>query len=112
MSENKTQFIEFLRILADQTRLDILDLLQHEKKTSLQIQKKLNKSQSTISQHLKALTNKNLIIFKINNVKSYKIKNPKIFKLLVEIGSFVANINKEKLRDLRDLDLDVIDTLS
>ncbi|MHA1703756.1 MAG: winged helix-turn-helix domain-containing protein, partial [Promethearchaeota archaeon] len=88
-------------------------LLQHEKKTSLQIQKKLNKSQSTISQHLKALTNKNLIIFdKINNVKSYKIKNPKIFKLLVEIGSFVANINKEKLRDLRDLDLDVIDTLS
>jgi len=63
MSENKTQFIEFLRILADQTRLDILDLLQHEKKTSLQIQKKLNKSQSTISQHLKALTNKNLIIF-------------------------------------------------
>ena len=113
MSEIKIEIIEFLRVLGDQTRLDILDLLQHEKKTSLQIQKKLNKSQSTISQHLKALSNKNLIIFdKINNIKSYKIKNPNIFKLLVEIDTFVANINKEKLKDLRDLDLDVIDTLS
>jgi len=47
MSEIKIEIIEFLRVLGDQTRLDILDLLQHEKKTSLQIQKKLNKSQST-----------------------------------------------------------------
>lgn len=113
MTEDRSQFIKFLRIIADQTRLDILDLLRDKKKTSLEIQKKLNKSQSTISQHLKALSNKNLIIFdKINNVKSYEIKNQNIFKLLVEIDTFVANINKEKLKDLRDLDLDVIDTLS
>ncbi len=112
-TEDRSQFIEFLRVLADQTRMDIIDLLRDEKKTSLEIQKKLNKSQSTISQHLKALSNKNLIIFdKINNVKSYEIKNQNIFKLLVEIDTFVANINKEKLKDLRDLDLDVIDTLS
>jgi len=111
MSESKVDFIEFLRVLADQTRLDILDLLRDEKKTSSEIQTTLDKSQSTISQHLKALSNKNLIYFeKINNVKSYKIKNPNIFKLLVEIKSFVVKINQEKLKDLRDLD--VIDTLS
>jgi ArsR family transcriptional regulator len=111
LSESKVDFIEFLRVLADQTRLDILDLLRDEKKTSSEIQTTLDKSQSTISQHLKALSNKNLIYFeKINNVKSYKIKNPNIFKLLVEIKSFVVKINQEKLKDLRDLD--VIDTLS
>lgn len=111
MSENKREFIEFLRILADQTRLDILEFLQYEKKTSAEIQTELKKSQSTISQHLKVLSNKNLIINeKINNVKSYKIKNSDIFKLLLEIKSFVVRINQEKLKDLRDLD--VIDTLS
>ena len=112
MSEGKDKkIIEFLRVLADQTRLDMLELLRDEKKTSLEIQATLNKSQSTISQHLKALSNKNLIIFdRINNAKSYKIKNPDIFKLLVEIKSFVGRLNQEKLKDLRDLD--VIDTLS
>ena len=111
MSESRIDFIEFLRVLADQTRLDILDLLRYEKKTSSEIQTALDKSQSTISQHLKALSNKNLIYFeKINNVKSYKIKNPNIFKFIEEIKSFVVKINQEKLKDLRDLD--IIDTLS
>ena len=114
-SKSKIELIEFLRILADQTRLDILDLLRYKEKTSSEIQTALEKSQSTISQHLKALSNKNLIFFDkiiINHqvVKSYKIKNPNIFKLLVEIKSFVVKINQEKLKDLRDLD--VIDTLS
>ena len=111
MSEDKTEFIEFLKVLADQTRLEMLELMRDEKKTSSEIQKALEKSQSTISQHLKALSNKNLIVFdKINNAKSYKIKNSDIFKLLVEIKDFVTKINQEKLKNLRDLD--VIDTLS
>ena len=111
MSDSKEEFVKFLRVLADQTRLDILDLLRDENKTSTEIQAALDKVQSTISQHLKTLTDKNLIIFdKINNVKSYKIKNPNIYKLLAEIKDFVTRINQEKLKDLRDLD--VIDTLS
>jgi len=111
MSELKKDIIELLKVLADQTRFEILDLLCREKRTSSEIQSTLDKSQSTISQHLKALSNKNLIYFeKINNVKSYKIKNPNIFKLIEEIKSFVVKINQEKLKDLRDLD--IIDTLS
>ena len=104
MSELKKDIIEFLKVLADQTRLEILDLLNRKNKTSSEIQLALNKSQSTISQHLKVLANKNLIIFeKINNkgksIKYYKIKNEEIFKLLVDIKSFVVS-NK-----------DIIDTL-
>ena len=56
MSELKKDIIEFMKILADQTRLEILDLLNHENRTSSQIQSTLNKSQSTISQQLKVLT--------------------------------------------------------
>ncbi|MBY9020632.1 MAG: winged helix-turn-helix transcriptional regulator [Candidatus Lokiarchaeota archaeon] len=110
MSENKKDIIEFLKVLADQTRLEILDLLRFEKKTSSEIQTALNKSQSTISQHLKVLTNKNLIIFdRINNIKYYEIRNSEIFKLLVDIKSYVAKINKERLKTMTNED--IIDTL-
>ena len=104
MSELKKETIEFLKLLADQSRLDILDLLYHEKKTSSEIQSALKKSQSTISQHLKVLTNKNLIIFdRIDNIKHYKIRNMEVFKLLADIRSFVAGINMSNE--------DILDTL-
>jgi len=84
--------------------LDILDLLYHGKKTSFEIQSVLKKSQSTISQHLKVLTNKNLIIFdRIENTKHYKIRNREVFKLLADIRSFVARINMNNE--------DILDTL-
>ena len=111
MSELKKDIIEFLKVLADQTRLEILDLLYHKKKTSSEIQSALKKSQSTISQHLKVLATQNLIIFeRITNIKYYKIKNREVFKFLVEIKDYVTKINQEKLKNLTDLD--VIDTLS
>ncbi|TES95073.1 MAG: ArsR family transcriptional regulator [Promethearchaeota archaeon] len=104
MSELKKETIEFLKLLADQSRLDILDLLYHEKKTSSEIQSALKKSQSTISQHLKVLTNKNLIIFdRIDNIKHYRIRNKDVFKLLADIRSFVAGINMSNE--------DILDTL-
>ena len=110
MSELKKDIIEFLKVLADQTRLEILDLIFRENKTSSEIQIALNKSQSTISQHLKVLANKNLIFFeKINNVKYYKIKNKEIFDLLGEIKVHVTRINKEKLQTISNED--IIDTL-
>ena len=102
--------IEFLKVLADQTRLDILDMLQNKRSTSLEIQTALEKSQSTISQHLKMLSSLNLISYdKIDNIKYYRASNVEIFKLLIEIKKFVVNINKEKFMDLRDED--ILDTL-
>ena len=110
MSEPKKDIIEFLKVLADQTRLEILDLLYHEKRTSSEIQLALKKSQSTISQHLKVLNSKNLIFFdRINNLKYYKIKNRDIFKLLAEIKYFVVGINKERLQTMSNED--ILDTL-
>lgn len=111
MSELRKYTIEFLKVLADSTRLEILDQLKNSEKTSKEIQEKLNRSQSTISKHLNLLIDNNLIDFeKKDNIKYYKIKNSNIFTLLSNINSTVANINTEKLKDL--IDVDIIDTLS
>ena len=98
--------IEFLRVLADPTRLEILDLLKDSEKSSSEIQKKLNRSQSTTSKHLNMLVDNNLIYFeKKNNIKHYKIKNFDIFNLIDKIYSIVGDINKEKFKDIRDQDI-------
>ena len=111
MSELRKYIVEFLKVLADPTRLEILDLLKNSEKNSSEIQKELKRSQSTISKHLNMLYENNLISFeKRENIKQYKIKNTNIFNLLSNINSIVADINKEKLKDLRDVD--IYDTLS
>ncbi len=111
MSELRKYTIEFLKVLADSTRLEILDQLKNSEKTAKEIKEKLNRSQSTISKHLNLLIDNNLIDFeKKDNIKFYKIKNSNIFTLLSNINSTVANINSEKLKDL--IDVDIIDTLS
>ena len=111
MSELRKYSVEFLKILADPTRLEIIDLLKNTKRSSSEIQEILNRSQSTISKHLSMLVDNNLINFeRKNNIKFYTIENEQIFKLLSQINSIVADINKEKLKDLRDVD--IIDTLS
>ena len=111
MSELRKFTIDFLKVLADPTRLEILDLLKNGEKNASEIQKSLSRSQSTISKHLNLLTDNNLIYFKKkDNIKYYKIKNLEIFNLISDINSIVANINKEKFKDLRDID--IYDTLS
>ena len=111
MSEFRRGVIEFLKIIGDPTRLDILDLLKGSEKSSLEIKKNLNKSQSTISKHLNMLYDNHLIEYeKKNNIKYYKIKNLNIFNLFNRINSLVAEIYKEKFKDIRDVD--VRDTLT
>ncbi len=106
MSELRKYTIEFLKVLADPTRLEILDLLKNSEKNSSEIQDLLKRSQSTTSKHLNMLAENNLITFeKKNNIKYYKIENEHIFNLISNINSIVAEINKEKLKDLRDVDI-------
>ncbi len=105
MSELRKYTVEFLKVLADPTRLEILEQLRNSEKNSSKIQEELEKSQSTISKHLNMLVDNNLIEFeKKDNIKYYKIKNIDIFTLLSHINSTVADINTEKLKDLIDID--------
>jgi len=88
-----------------------LEILKGNEKNSSEIKKILQRSQSTISKHLNMLVDNNLISFeKKNNVKYYKVKNYVIFDLIDKIHSIVFEINKEKLKDI--MDVDIYDTLS
>ncbi len=115
MNELTKFSVEFLKILGDQTRLEILEFLKNGPKSSKEIQRELGKSQPTISQHLKALLTSNLIQIEIKEnedkkkLQYYRIKERDLLKLLSSIYSYVARINNEKVKDLRDLD--IYDTL-
>ncbi|TFG01650.1 MAG: ArsR family transcriptional regulator [Promethearchaeota archaeon] len=110
MSELTEKIADFLKVLGDQTRLEVLDLLKNGEKTSKEIEAILGKSQSTISQHLKILIEIQLIDFeKKGNKNYYKIKYDYIFKILTFIQSLVVSLESEKRRKVSDLD--ILDTL-
>jgi len=110
MSKLNEEVADFLKVLGDQTRLEILELLKKGPKTSEAIQTALEKSQSTISQHLKKLSDKDLILSdRKENINNYKIKNDYIFKILNFVQSFVLDLQKERLKDISELD--IYDTL-
>ncbi|TFG22182.1 MAG: ArsR family transcriptional regulator [Promethearchaeota archaeon] len=109
MSEIRNLSVDFFKVLSDSTRLELLYLLKEREVTQAYIQKRLEKSQSTVSQHLKNLIDANLVDVEINEkVNHYKIKDKKFFELLDAVIEFVIKLNKEKLYGS---DHDVKDTL-
>ncbi|MBD3255333.1 MAG: metalloregulator ArsR/SmtB family transcription factor [Candidatus Lokiarchaeota archaeon] len=109
--------VEFLKVLADQTRLEIIELIRNSESgiiTSKKIQEELNKSQSTISQHLNNLIDASLITYDLDgNTKIYKINNEivsKLYELLDLIQIFVVTINKDKFQTSKENN-DVLDIL-
>ncbi|MFW9771888.1 MAG: ArsR/SmtB family transcription factor [Promethearchaeota archaeon] len=113
MSETNLQLIKFLKLLCDETRLNILEQLKGNQKTSKQIEELLGKKQSTISHHLNTLIEFNLVesdIREINkkNINYYGIKNKDIFKLLSQMKTFIENSNNKeflerKKREMYDI---------
>ena len=119
MSEIRELSVEFFKVLADQTRLEILYSLKEKELTQLELVKKLAKkglnngkefAQSTISQHLTKLKNSNLIDSELkNNVNHYKIKELEIFEMLNQFQVFILKTNKERSSRLDEVDR--LDTL-
>ena len=114
MSELTEKVSDFLKVICDPTRLEILELLKNGEKTSEEIQEALNKTQSTISLQLKKLTDENLITFEKKKEEKvgmnyYRVKYDYIFKILSYIQSFVITLQKDKVEKL--LELDKYDTL-
>ncbi len=101
---------DFLKALADKSRLDIIKFLRNGEKSSLELQEMLKKGQSTVSQQLKILILANIISFRTEGVKKfYSIKDGKIFQLLSQINAYIALHNQEKVDAIHSLD--VMDTL-
>jgi len=105
-----SESVDLLKVLGDTTRLSILQILKNNDTSAAELQDELDKSQSTISQHLKVLKDSNLIEAEKNGrVNYYKVKNEQIFKILARIKSFIIKNKKEKLDILNDLHIN--DTL-
>ncbi|KKL18309.1 hypothetical protein LCGC14_2476830 [marine sediment metagenome] len=112
MSEKKRDFtVEFLKLIGHSSILKIFDLLKEGEKTSSVIENKLDRAQSTVSEHLNKLVDYNLITFERRGKrKYYKIRNMQIINLIDRVKLMATEINKLKFKDIRDADVE--DTLS
>jgi len=110
MDNLNNEVVNLLKVLSDYTRLNILELLKERKMYSSSIQKKLKKSQSTISQQLGILLDADIIKYEKKGKKNfYSIKNPQVLKILASVERYILNQKKEKLKSLTDFD--IYDTL-
>ncbi len=89
MEQINQAIIEFLKLFCDESRLAIIEFLKDNRKTQIEIQNHLEKSQSRISQNLKLLIQAGIIGFDQDGVKkTYYLKDSRVFKL---IGMVVSN---------------------
>lgn len=102
--------VKLLKVLSDLTRFSILKLLKQERMSSSELEEKLDRSQSTISKHLKILKEANLIDSeRKGRLKYYGVKNHRILDIITAIKNFVIKQKKAQLESLKDLS--VSDTL-
>ncbi len=96
---------EFLKILSDPYKLEIIKFLKNGEKTSKDIEDVLNISQSYTSQLLKQLVKANIISHKRNkSIKYYFIKTINIFRVISAVNSIVIELHKNKFQKLIDSD--------
>ncbi len=101
MDELTKATAEFLKILSDPIKLEIIKYLKNGKKTAKEIEIALDISQSYTSQQLKQLQRAGILIHKkAENIKEYYIKNISIFKVISTINSFVIEQHKDKFHKL------------
>jgi DNA-binding transcriptional ArsR family regulator len=88
--------LRLLHALTDETRLEIVSLLRHgEELCGCDLEKMIDKSQSTLSRHLKKLTDADIISARKEGVKVlYKIKDPHIYKLFANIDYLIKRNEK------------------
>jgi ArsR family transcriptional regulator len=93
MTDTYTEFVPIIKVLSDETRLKIIDILSCGEMCACNILEHLNITQSTLSYHMKLLTDSGLI----NGVKDgswmrYSINKEKSDTLL----SFLNRITESK----------------
>ena len=78
---------EVLKVLAQPTRLKILEYLRGGEKCICEIVPAINGEQSNISRHISVMQKSNLVTTRKDGVKvMVKVKDPKIFEILDHVG--------------------------
>lgn len=90
--------LKVLKALSDETRLKLLKYLRHGEEICVcEIERDFNKTQSTLSRHLKTLENADIITSRKEGVKKFfKIKDSQVFKLLAIIDNLIKKNRKYK----------------
>ena len=90
--------LDLLRALSDETRLKLLEFLRHGNEICVcDIEKVFDKTQSTLSRHLKTLTDADILESRREgNKKLFKVKDTQIFKLLAILDNLIKRNEKFK----------------
>jgi len=90
--------LDLLKALSDETRLKLLGFLRHGNEICVcDIEKVFNKTQSTLSRHLKTLTEAGVLESRRDgNKKLFKVKDTQIFKLLAVLDNLIKRNEKYK----------------
>ncbi len=88
---------EILKVLAQPTRLKILELLRNGERCICEIVPAINGEQSNISRHISLMQKSHLVTTRKDGVKvMVKVRDPKIFEILDRVGSILKNQMKEQ----------------
>jgi ArsR family transcriptional regulator len=83
---------EVLKILAQPTRLKILELLRDGERCICEIVPAINGEQSNISRHISLMQKSRLVTTRKDGVKvMVKVKDPRVFEILDRIGIILRN---------------------
>ena len=81
---------EILKVLAQPTRLKILELLRNGERCICEIVPAINGEQSNISRHISLMQKSHLVTTRKDGVKvMVKVRDPKIFEILDHVSSLL-----------------------
>jgi len=96
--------IHLMKLLADNTRLEILLTLRYGKELCVSdIEENLDITQSHLSQQLKKLQEADLLLVRREGRKKYyKIRNEDIFKIIKMVQAYLNNIEQNIMEEKMD----------
>jgi DNA-binding transcriptional ArsR family regulator len=95
---------DVLKVLAQPTRLKILECLRNGEKCICEIVPALNGEQSNISRHISLMQKSNLVTTRKDGVRvMVKVTNPEIFTILDRVSLILKHQMKEQNRLLSSL---------
>jgi ArsR family transcriptional regulator len=95
---------EVLKVLAQPTRLKILELLRNGERCICEIVPAINGEQSNISKHISLMQKSQLVTTRKDGVKvMVKVSDPKIFEILDSINIILRNRMSEQSRLINSL---------
>jgi len=88
---------EVLKVLAQPTRLKILELLRNGERCICEIVPAINGEQSNISRHISLMQKSHLVTTRKDGVRvMVNVKDPKIFEILDKVSAILKNQMKEQ----------------